>query len=124
MTKQTLPPLVERLKALAHPVRLRILAMLRGGELCVCEITDVVGLAPSTISQHLSDLRRVGFVTERKVGKWVHYALAADPAHAPLLEALWADLSGDAAIRADHQVAKKTRGTACTILCPPKRSQP
>lgn len=124
MTKQTLPPLVDRLKALAHPVRLRILAMLRGGELCVCEITDVVGLAPSTISQHLSDLRRTGFVSERKLGKWVHYSLVADPANASLLEALWTDLSGDSAIKADHQIAKKTRGTACAIFCPPKRSKP
>ncbi len=60
-------------KALAHPVRVRILAMLRGGELCVCQLNAVIGLAPSTISAHLTDLKDAGLVAERKAGRWVHY---------------------------------------------------
>lgn len=117
MTKQALPHLVDRLKALAHPVRLRILAMLRGGELCVCEITEVVGLAPSTISQHLSDLRRAGFVSERKVGRWVHYALVPDPLPTVLLGVLWPELAGDPAVEADQSTALQARSQAARACC-------
>ena len=60
------------------PGRLRILAMLRGGDLCVCQMTAVLELAASTVSSHLGDLRRAGIVTERKSGKWVHYHLVDD----------------------------------------------
>lgn len=74
-THTTLPTVIDAVKALAHPGRLRILAMLRGGDLCVCQMTAVLELAASTVSSHLSDLRRAGFVTERKSGKWVHYHL-------------------------------------------------
>ena len=74
-THTTLPTVIDAVKALAHPGRLRILAMLRGGDLCVCQMTAVLELATSTVSSHLSDLRRAGFVTERKSGKWVHYHL-------------------------------------------------
>lgn len=104
MTTEPLRPLVETLKALAHPVRLRILALLRGGELCVCEVAEVLELAPSTVSEHLTGLRRAGVVQERKVGRWVHVALADGPAAQSLLAALWpfmaaaeADLSLDRA---------------------------
>ncbi|HEX9083015.1 MAG TPA: metalloregulator ArsR/SmtB family transcription factor [Holophagaceae bacterium] len=117
MTKPALPPLVDRLKALAHPVRLRILAMLRNGELCVCEITDVVGLAPSTISQHLSDLRRAGFVTERKEGRWVHYGLSLESFPQALLAVLWPELAGDPAVKADHRTALQARKQGVRDRC-------
>jgi DNA-binding transcriptional ArsR family regulator len=64
-------------KALAHPARLRILAMLRPGELCVCQMSTLLQLAASTVSGHLNDLRRSGLVVERKEGKMVYYALDA-----------------------------------------------
>ena len=62
MARATLPAVVDAVKALAHPGRLRILAMLRGGDLCVCQLTAVLELAASTVSSHLSDLRRAGLV--------------------------------------------------------------
>ncbi len=74
-TPTTLRTVIDAVKALAHPGRLRILAMLRGGDLCVCQMTAVLELAASTVSSHLSDLRRAGLVAERKSGKWVHYHL-------------------------------------------------
>ena len=74
-TRAALPIVIDAVKALAHPGRLRILAMLRTGDLCVCQVTAALGLAASTVSTHLGDLRRAGFVTERKRGKWVHYHL-------------------------------------------------
>ncbi len=63
-------------RALGHPARLRAVAMLRSGELCVCQITAVLGLAPSTVSLHLRELKRCGIVTERKQGRWVYVGLS------------------------------------------------
>jgi len=63
-------------RAVADPSRLRILKMLEGGELCVCQITETLGLAPATVSKHLSILRSAGLVAQRKAGRWVHYRLA------------------------------------------------
>ena len=63
-------------KALGHPARLRMLAMLaRGAPLCVCQMTSVLELAPSTVSGHLNELRRSGLVSEEKAGKVVYYRL-------------------------------------------------
>ena len=101
MTMRTLRDTVDGIKALGHPARLRILSLLRGGELCVCQVTEILGFAPSTISEHLSLLRRAGLVEERKEAKWVFYTLADDPALGPLFAALWPLLEGDGAIRSD-----------------------
>ncbi len=64
-----LDDLVETAKGFAHSARLRILAMLAEGELCVCQLTAVLELAPSTVSQHLSVLSRGGLVADRKDGQ-------------------------------------------------------
>jgi ArsR family transcriptional regulator, arsenate/arsenite/antimonite-responsive transcriptional repressor len=66
-------------KALANPARLRVLAALEQGECCVCQLTAVLGLAASTVSAHLSELRRAGFLLDRKDGKIVYYRLSDDP---------------------------------------------
>ena len=58
---------VERHKALGHPVRLRILGLLEGGELCVCRVVAVLQLANSTVSAHLRELRRLGLIDEFRV---------------------------------------------------------
>ena len=62
-------------KALADENRVRTLLALRGGELCVCQITELFGLAPSTISKHLSVLYQAGLVESRKDGRWIYYRL-------------------------------------------------
>lgn len=114
MTTDTLRPLVGTLKALAHPVRLRILALLRGGELCVCEVAEVLGLAPSTVSEHLTGLRRVGVVREWKVGRWVHVALSEEPTARPMLESLWPLMAGaEADLDRDRLKALALRCEAC-----------
>lgn len=120
MTTDTLRPLVDTLKALAHPVRLRILALLRGGELCVCEVAAVLGLAPSTVSEHLTDLRRAGVVREWKVGRWVHVALADDPGDRPLLASLWPLMvSAEAELARDQDQARALRCVSCSPAgCP------
>lgn len=68
--------LLEVTQALADESRLRILAALAGGELCVCQILELLDLAPSTVSKHLSILRQAGLIDARKAGKWMHYRLA------------------------------------------------
>ena len=126
MTTDTLRPLVGTLKALAHPVRLRILALLRGGELCVCEVAEVLGLAPSTVSEHLTGLRRAGVVREWKVGRWVHVALSDEASARPMLEALWPLMTvAEAELAEDRAQARALRCVACDPSeCPAPRPDP
>jgi ArsR family transcriptional regulator len=65
-------------KALSDTNRLRILKMLEVRPLCVCEITEILKLANSTVSKHLSILRDAGFIMDEKHGKWVNYHLNLD----------------------------------------------
>ncbi len=113
----TLPAVVDLGKALGHPARLRILAMLRGGPLCVCQITAVLELAASTVSAHLLDLRRGGLVTEDKQGKWVHYALTADPRIVRVLEPTLALFEGDERVRADAKLVAEVRRAPLVSFC-------
>jgi ArsR family transcriptional regulator, arsenate/arsenite/antimonite-responsive transcriptional repressor len=61
------------LKALADDTRLRILMALRGRELCVCQIVELMRLAPSTVSKHMTILKRANLVDSRKEGRWMFY---------------------------------------------------
>ena len=70
--------LVLAAKALADPTRVRVLAALRDGELCVCELSDVLDVTQSTLSTHLQVIRDANLVQTRKEGKWVYYALNTD----------------------------------------------
>jgi len=70
---------VKFFKALSDSNRLRILKMLQTKPLCVCEITNVLGLATSTVSQHLKILKEAGFILEEKDGKWVNYLINPRP---------------------------------------------
>lgn len=67
-------------KALSDMNRLRILKALQSRILCVCEIRELLGLANSTVSQHLSILKEAGFILEQKNGKWVNYLINPQPA--------------------------------------------
>jgi ArsR family transcriptional regulator len=84
------------LKALADPARLRLVSMVaarEGGEACVCDLTDPLGLTQPTVSHHLKVLVDAGIFTRDKRGKWAYYALVPSA-----LEALSAVLStGDQA---------------------------
>ena len=64
---------VELFKALSDPNRMRIVLMLQVRPLCVCEIQNILKLAPSTVSKHLSVLRNAGFIYDIKDAKWVNY---------------------------------------------------
>ena len=63
-------------KALADESRIRVLLALRDGELCLCQIIDVLGLAPSTVSKHMDVLLQAGLVERRKEGRWHYFRLA------------------------------------------------
>jgi len=81
-------------KALADENRIRGLLALRKGELCVCQITELFGLAPSTISKHLSILSQAGLVASRKDGRWIYYKLPGNDAPVEVREAIaWVEKS-------------------------------
>ena len=63
-------------KALSDETRLRILALLTAGELCVCDLMAVLELPQSTVSRHLAYLRNAGLVEDRRQGVWMYYRLA------------------------------------------------
>ncbi len=69
---------IELFKALADENRLRSLAALRGGELCVCRLIALLDRAPSTVSKHLSILRAARLVESRKQGRWMYYRLSRE----------------------------------------------
>ena len=76
------------LKALADGTRLRILSLLRAGEVCVCNIHESLRLPQAKVSRHLAYLRHAGLVGTRRDGLWVHYRLAtwADPSIQQLVD--------------------------------------
>ncbi len=117
MTTTVLPDIVQVYKALGHPARIRILAMLRAGELCACQIVAVLRLAPSTVSAHLAELRRAELVVERKDGRWVYYSLAQSDAAHEIGDGLWRRVRRDPQIRHDATVVKQLRAVPVEQLC-------
>jgi len=96
-------------KALADRNRLRAIMALDTGELCVCQIIELLGLAPSTVSKHMSILRQARLVDTRKDGRWVHYRLVDGdiPKSAKeVLEWLQRHLSSNAEIAEDAKKLK------------------
>jgi DNA-binding transcriptional ArsR family regulator len=75
-------------RALADESRLRALLLLGSGELCLCQIIEVLGLAPSTVSRHMAILHAAGLVQRRKEGKWHYYRQAGRGAPGVVRQAL------------------------------------
>lgn len=75
-------------KALADPNRVRVLLALKSRELCVCQVSELLQLAPSTISKHLSLLHEAGLIESRKAERWVFYRLPGGEAPVVVREAL------------------------------------
>lgn len=65
----------KQLKAFADANRLKLIACLKKGEVCVCDFVDVLGISQPAVSQHLRKLKEASIITERKVGTWKHYRL-------------------------------------------------
>ena len=79
---------VKAFKALADTNRIRIMKMLQSRPLCVCEITSVLDLAPSTVSKHLSILREAGLIVDERDAKWVNYRMENNPPETGMREVL------------------------------------
>jgi len=98
--------------ALADPTRLRILALLRDGEVCVCHLHASLEVPQPTASRHLAYLRKAGLVDARRDGIWMHYRLTPidNPVVAAVVAAALHALSHTAASVTDErrlQVARK-----------------
>jgi DNA-binding transcriptional ArsR family regulator len=117
MKMSKLDSAVEISRALANPARLRIVAMLGDGELCVCQITEVLELAQSTVSGHLRELRRAGLVSERKDGRWVYFGLATDDEARRWLDAALASARSDRRLEEDAVKVEEIRRLPLEDLC-------
>lgn len=106
-------------KILSDANRLRILKMLEVRPLCVCEITAILGLAPSTVSKHLSLLKETGFIFEQKEGKWVNYHLnraTQKDAVKELLPIVLKRSHEDPLFKKDHEkISKIHRENLCSL---------
>jgi ArsR family transcriptional regulator len=67
--------IAQKFKALSDETRLRILALLSSGEMCVCDLVAILDLPQSTVSRHLAYLRNAGWVEDRRQGVWMYYRL-------------------------------------------------
>ncbi len=104
-------------KALGHPARTRIMAMLRSGELCACQVTAVLNLAPSTVSAHLRELRRAGLVDERKDGRWIYYGLRKAGHPDKIVDWLWQRVKTDPQVISDAAFVEQLRALPVEELC-------
>ncbi len=97
-------------KALSDKNRLRIMKMLEARPMCVCEVTAILNLAPSTVSKHLRLLHEAELIEDKKEGKWVNYSLPGKslfPFVSEMLKLLCRSLKDDPEALADMEKAKK-----------------
>jgi ArsR family transcriptional regulator len=109
------------LNVLSDPVRLRLLRLLRGRELCVCELVDTLRMPQYAVSRHLRSLRALGLVVARRDGRWMHYRLGSAVADggpaAELLAVLCRHLESDRTSRRDDVSLKRRLAMGrCAIL--------
>jgi DNA-binding transcriptional ArsR family regulator len=117
-------------RAMADETRLRVLLALTGNPLCLCQITELFGLAASTMSRHMSILQQAELVDGRKKGRWMHFSLAGNGSSKAVEQALaWAarSLAGDGRIAADRkrlrEVLKIEPAELCRNACRNKKQQ-
>jgi ArsR family transcriptional regulator, arsenate/arsenite/antimonite-responsive transcriptional repressor len=108
--------------ALSDENRVRALLALEGGELCVCQIIELLQLAPSTVSKHMSLLRAAGLVEARKDGRWMYYRLPTEKSRLPdvaikaipwLLKSVWIDPQ----MQTDRKKLKAIKNLSPEELC-------
>jgi len=93
-------------RALSDESRLRALLAVKDGELCVCQIIQVLGLSPATVSKHMQVLEQSGLVERTRRGKWRYYRLARGAANPAARQALRWVLGG---LRDDPQLTDDAR---------------
>lgn len=107
-------------KAFSDPQRVRAVLALQNGELCVCQIIELLKLAPSTISKHMTILRQAGIVKNRKEGKWVYYSLIDEKKKSNVTDFILMtldNLNGDLIIKTDKSHLQKIKKMDLTTLC-------
>lgn len=108
------------LKALGDENRLRALLACSEQELCVCQITELLQLAPSTVSKHMSILRQADLVESRKEGRWIYYRVSTEFAPASvqsLLRELRDELASDFKWQRDRKVLAEILAMEPEELC-------
>lgn len=102
-------------RAFSDRTRLRILNLLRGGELCVCDLVTALRVPQPRASRHLAYLRKLGLVLARKEGYWSYYRLApaSGALHAQLLECLKCCQQELPELRQDSVALRQCRGKNC-----------
>lgn len=111
-------------KALSDPNRVRGLLALRNGELCICQITELLNLAPSTVSKHMSVLKQADLVTSRKDSRWVYFRLSEQNTQAidDFLKITTFLLEHDAQIAKDTLYLNSMSNTGITEKCNNKQN--
>lgn len=112
-------PVAQLFKALSDETRLRILALLAAGELCVCDLMAILDLPQSTVSRHLAYLRNSGLVADRREGVWMYYRLtdSSEGLKRDLLELLAHRLPEQARVASDRAVLGKRLVAGKTLCC-------
>lgn len=116
----SLRPYEDAMKAVGDPNRVRILKILEGGELCVCQVIAVIGLGQSTISKHLFVLRAAGLIKDRRDKKWILYSLdgkSGNPYARALLRQIRKWLNDDRLIVKDRERAAFARELGAQAIC-------
>jgi ArsR family transcriptional regulator len=106
-------------RAFSDPIRLRILHLVADGELCVCDLVEILELPQPTVSRHLSYLRRAGLVSTREERSWNFYRLTAARRvfHRKLLDCLGTCFNDVPELSADSRRARRLKGRGG--CCPP-----
>jgi len=105
-------PLTRLFRALGDQTRLRIVALLSHGELCVCHLESALDLNQSTASRQLGILKSAGVVDSRRDGTWVYYSITEQD-HATVaaaLDVLTTTFGAERALRADHARLRRSCG--------------
>lgn len=115
-TLEDVRPLTKVFRALGDETRVRILALLVHGELCVCHLEEALGLSQPNCSRQLGILKSAGIVDSRRDGTWVYYRIT-DQEHDSVknvLDVLAKTFGSERALRVDHARIKKNCGpNAC-----------
>jgi ArsR family transcriptional regulator len=112
-------PILAITKALSDGTRLRALLALQSGELCLCQLVELLELAPSTVSRHLNILQEARLIDRRKDGRWAYFRLADEPSPeaASALEWVLGSLESDPAVVRDQVQLKRITACDPSELC-------
>lgn len=113
-------------KAIADESRIRILFALKGHRLCVCQLTEMLGLAPSTVSKHIFILKSARLVESQKQGRWVYYRLSTkriSPLAKEAIRWLFHFVATTEEIKRDQQVLNKILKIKPEVLCRLKKAR-